>query len=382
MILSLLDEAVAQGARREVACATLGLTARTVQRWRQQGSHGGQDRRAGPLRSPSHALTERERAEALATLRSPRFRDASPKTVVPALADEGRYLASESTLYRLLRKVGETTPRGRAKPATPRPVATHTATGPNQLWSWDITYLPTTVRGLFFYLYVIVDVFSRRIMGWAVHEQESSDLAASLILAACKEARVARRQLTLHSDNGSPMRGMTMLAMLRQLGVEASFSRPSVSDDNAFSEALFRTVKYVPWWPRAPFATPEEARAWVQRFVAWYNTEHLHSGLGFVTPEARHRGEDAGQLAQRRRVYEDARQSHPARWSGPTRLWARPEAVSLNARKSRRSTAPATVACHAPARRGSPPTAPTARTPEVSTSSSRPTKEETRSHSR
>ena len=174
-------------------------------------------------------------------------------------------------------------------------------------------------------------------MGWSVHEAESSEAAARLMSQACAVANVRKDQLTLHADNGGPMKGATMLATLQKLGVMPSFSRPGVSDDNPFSEALFRTLKYVPWYPSQAFETVEAARSWVERFVRWYNGEHLHSGIAYVTPNARHKGEDKAQLQKRRAVYERARARHPERWSGPTRTWECVGEVSLNARKPRKS---------------------------------------------
>jgi hypothetical protein len=223
------------------------------------------------------------------------------------------------------------------------------------VWSWDITYLLSTVRGVFYYLYLIVDIWSRRIMGWAVHTEESQEHAAALIAAAAAAAGVGVGTLTLHADNGGPMRGGTMLAKLHDLGIHASFSRPRVSDDNPFSESLFRTLKYVPQYPRKPFASESAARAWVEQFVRWYNGSHLHSGIGFVTPDARHRGRDLAQLAARRSVYEAARAQHPSRWSGATRGWSRPAEVTLHAkehqgRKERPSSPTGAKAAEAAAR--------------------------------
>lgn len=336
MILGWIAEALDAGARLESVCEVIGLDVRTVQRWRGRGADGGDDRRRGPRTTPSNALSEAERANVVAIARSAEFRDATPKTIVPKLADRGVYVASESTFYRELRKVGEMTHRGRARPATPRAVPTHTATGPNQVWSWDITYLPTTVKGQFLYLYLVMDIWSRRIMGWAIHREESSEHAATLISSACAAAGITPGMLVIHSDNGAPMRGATLLATLQRLGVMPSYSRPRVSDDNPFSEALFRTLKYVPWYHRGPFEDVGAATRWVQGFVHWYNREHLHSGISFVTPDARHQGRDASQLASRRVVYEAARARNPARWSGDARGWERVEEVSLNARYPRR----------------------------------------------
>jgi transposase InsO family protein len=207
------------------------------------------------------------------------------------------------------------------------------ATAPNQLYRWDITYLPTCVRGIFLSLYLVMDVYSRKIVGWQVYEHESAALAADWMADICQREGIVRDQVTLHSDNGSPMKGATVLATLQQLGVTSSFSRPSVSNDNPYSEALFRTLKYRPDYPEQPFATLSAARAWVQGFVDWYNHRHLHSAINFVTPEQRHRGEDAAILAQRKQVYLNAQSKHPDRWSGTLRNWEPITVVYLNPEK-------------------------------------------------
>lgn len=336
MILEWIEEARCAGARLRRACEVVGLDTRTVQRWLERGSDGGDDRRRGPNTRPGNALSEAERAEVLAVAHRAEFRDATPKSIVPTLADRGEYVASESTFYRVLREAGEMTHRGRARPPTPRPVPTHTATGPNQVWSWDITYLPTTVKGVFLYLYLVMDIWSRRIMGWALHPAESSDHAAALLACACEVAGVKPGTLVIHSDNGGPMRGATLLATLQKLGVMPSYSRPRVSDDNPFSEALFRTLKYVPWYSGKPFADADGASRWVEGFVRWYNREHLHSGISFVTPDARHQELDAAQLEKRRAVYQAARERHPSRWSQHARRWEREAEVSINVRHPRK----------------------------------------------
>jgi transposase InsO family protein len=204
------------------------------------------------------------------------------------------------------------------------------AKGPNQVWSWDITYLRSPIRGAFFYLYVVVDVWSRKIVGWAVHEEESGDHASALIEAACAREGVERGELVLHSDNGGPMKAATLLAMLEVLGVAASFSRPRVSNDNPFSEALFRTAKYRPQYPRRPFKSLDEARSWAADFARWYNTEHRHSAIRFVTPDERHSGRDTELLAQRAALYATARERRPERWTGSTRIWTPVREVALN----------------------------------------------------
>lgn len=334
MILDLVNEAVRAGARLDRACGMLGLTARTVQRWHSQG--GGEDRRYGPKREPANKLSEAEVQRMLAVANSPEFRDVSPKLIVPRLADQGIYIASESSFYRKLREHNMMHHRARSKPPTVHRPNEHVAIGPWQVASWDITYLKSHVRGVFFYLYMVVDVWSRKILGWSVHGQESEILASELVRNIEEKALTAGIDLAgwrLHSDNGSPMKGSTMLATLQQLGVVASFSRPGVSDDNPFSEALFRTMKYWPAYPSSGFATLEDAREWVAQFVSWYNTKHQHSAISYVTPEQRHSGRDVELLANRRRVYEQARRRNPSRWSRHTRNWERVEVVYLNPEK-------------------------------------------------
>lgn len=329
MILGLLDEAVSSGARQSQACEILGLPPRTVQRWRLAGI--GEDRRSGPRRPPENKLSTLEERRILDVVTTPQYRDLSPQQLVPILADDGTYLASESTIYRLLRREAMQQRRepSRAPQARHRPDA-HCARCPNQVWSWDITYLRGPILGSFYYLYLVEDVFSRKIVGWAVHETECNGHAAQLLEETCAREGIARDRLVLHADNGSPMKGATILATLQRLGVATSFSRPRVSDDNPYSESLFRTLKYRPEFPGRGFASLHDARSWVEAFVAWYNTEHRHSGIRFVTPEQRHSRQDKGLLAKRHQVYEAARRRHPERWSGTTRNWAPIETVVLN----------------------------------------------------
>ena len=327
MTRALIDAAVARGARRGPACQVLGLSVRTLERWR--GAHPA-DTRDGPRHAPANTLTAAERRAVLATVNAPAFRDLSPHQIVPQLADRGRYLASESTIYRLLRAARLVQHRGRAKAPVRRAVAAHVATGPHQVWSWDITYLQTPVRGVFLYLYLMMDVWSRKIVGATVHDTESADQAAALFADTCRRTRCDPKGIVLHADNGGPMRGATMVVTLERLGVVPSFSRPSVSNDNAFSEALFRTLKYCPAYPTLPFADHAAAARWVTTFVHWYNHVHQHSAIRFVTPEDRHTGRDRAILATRHTVYVAARARTPARWSGPTRNWTPITVVRLN----------------------------------------------------
>lgn len=331
MILGLLEEALRNGARLARACEVLEISPRTVERWK--AAHGGEDGRLGPKHEPANKLTQMERKRLLKVVNSPEYRDLSPKQIVPKLADEGKYLASESTVYRVLREEGQMAHRERSRPAVHSHPKEHAANGPNQVWSWDITYLPSAVRGMYFYLYMIMDVWSRKIVGWEVHIEESMELSSELISRTCDEMGIDEWQLTLHSDNGGPMKGATMLTTLQKLGVIPSFSRPHVSDDNPYSEALFRTLKYRPEYPGKPFETPESSRDWVAGFVDWYNTEHLHSGINFITPDDRHFGREEKILNRRKKVYEKARRKTPERWSGKTRNWNPVEIVVLNPEK-------------------------------------------------
>lgn len=328
-LLIWIKQACQAGARLCRTCDIVGLSVRTVQRWQKADSL--QDGRLTPLRRPHNALDDLERQRLLKVVNQPEYAALSPNQIVPLLADEGVYIASESTFYRVLKAEGLSTHRGSSQPAKPRhkPKAL-VADAPNQLYSWDITYLPTDIKGFFFYLYLILDIYSRKIVGWQVHESECSDLAANLMVDVCHWEGIEPGQVVLHSDNGSPMKGASMLATLQQLGVIPSFSRPSVSNDNPYSEALFKTLKYRPEYPSLPFKTLADAREWIADFVCWYNHEHLHSAIKFVTPAQRHTGEDIAILAKRDQVYQTAKTKYPQRWSGKTRNWEPIKEVLLN----------------------------------------------------
>lgn len=329
MILAAIAQAQATGARLSEACRVAGISARTVERWRS--APDGDDGRCGPHRRPSNALSAAEEAQILSVLTSARYAGLSPKQLVPQLADEGLYLASESTMYRLQRRHGlRRTPRATRRTHVTRACTVHRATAPNQVWSWDITWLPTTVRGRYLHLYLVMDVWSRRIMGWRIAPRESADTAAEFVTQVCRDNGVDPKGLVLHSDNGMAMRGATMLSTLQWLGIVPSFSRPHVSDDNPYSEALFRTLKHTPAYPRLPFADVASAQRWVARFVGWYNAEHRHSGIRFVTPDERHYGIEHDVLARRRELYARARQSNPERWTRSTRNWSPVGLVILN----------------------------------------------------
>lgn len=322
------------GARLRPACETAGIDIRTLQRWKaQHGLVTGDGRPSAVRPAPEHALSQAERAEVLRVANEPRFAEVPPARIVPMLADEGVYLASESTFARVLRRHGQTSHRGRAKaPRAPRPPTTHIATATRQVWCWDMTYLPAIVLGRWFHLYLILDLYSRKIVGWEVHDTDDANHAAHLVRRTALSEGIAAlvAKPVLHGDNGSTLKATTVLAMLNWLGVKPSYSRPRVSDDNPYSEALFRTAKYRPEFPASGFESLEAARAWAANFVRWYNVDHRHSGIRYVSPDQRHTGADLEILAARHALYLDARQHHPARWSRHTRDWSPIHAVTLN----------------------------------------------------
>jgi transposase InsO family protein len=291
VILAAIAQAQCAGARLAPACQIVGVSARTIERWQQQPN--GDDRRCGPHRHPSNALSPAEQAQIVRVMASAKYAHLPPGQLVPRLADEGLYLASESTVYRLQRRLGfRHRRRIPNRTDVTRANAVHRALKPNQVWSWDITWLPTTMRGVYLHLYLVTDVWSRRIVGWQVADADSAEIAAELVTQACRDGNVDPRGLVLHSDNGKPMRANTMIATLQWLGVVPSFSRPHVSDDNPYSEALFRTLKYAPAYPRVPFPNVAAGERWVARFVDWYNAEHRHSAIRYVTPNERHDGRE------------------------------------------------------------------------------------------
>jgi len=333
-IITLVAEACDSGAKQENACNIIGISAKTFQRWNANSDK--QDGRLEPKHTPKHKLTELERQRIIKVANEPEHSNLPPCQIVPKLADTGVYIASESSFYRVLNEHNQLKHREKSKPARqvhkPRAL---TATAPNEIYSWDITYLPTQVKGIFLYLYLVIDIYSRKIIGWQIHHEELSELAADLITDICHQEKIKRNQVTLHSDNGSPMKGATMLATLQELGVVPSFSRPSVSNDNPYSESVFRTLKYRPEYPEKPFADISEARTWVSGFVHWYNNEHHHSGIKFTTPQERHTGKDIEILEKRKQVYNQAKLANPSRWSGNIKNWDHIGEVYLNPEKGK-----------------------------------------------
>lgn len=333
-IAQAVEQAHSQGARLKCACAVAGINARTLQRWQRNGGlQRGDARPAAPRPVPAHALNEAERAQILAVANEPRFADLPPARIVPMLADEGLYIASESSFSRVLRAHGQTRHRSRAKaPERRRGPSTHIASAPREVWCWDMTYLPAVVRGRWFYLYLILDLYSRKIVGFEVHAEDDSDHAVALLrrTALTEGLHGLAVKPVLHGDNGSTLKATTVLAMMNWLGLKASYSRPRVSDDNAFVESLFRTAKYRPEFPAGGFASLQIAQDWAARFVHWYNHEHRHSAIRYVSPADRHLGIDQSILARRHELYVQCKQRHPRRWARHTRNWTPIGAVTLN----------------------------------------------------
>lgn len=325
-MLELIKEAVQNCCRHFVACDDIGIDIKTYKRWELDI----QDKRRGPTTAPANKLTEEEKKEIISVATTNAYMDLSPSQIVPLLADKGIYLACESTFYKVLKENHLLEHRGKSKKKCNNRPAPLVATGPNQIYSWDITYLRSCITGKFYYLYMFMDIFSRKIVGHEVHDIESMEYSSQLIDTICLRERVKKHQLVLHSDNGGAMKGATMLATLQRLGVIPSFSRPRVSDDNPYSESLFKTLKYCPEYPTKPFSSTEEANAWVKKFVHWYNNVHLHSGIKYVTPASRHAMKDDEILEKRKKVYEEAKLKNPNRWAREIRNWNKIEKVYLN----------------------------------------------------
>lgn len=336
LAVELIQEANQNGARLAKACQVLHISVRTYERWVVDGGVKVDQRPLTKRQTPKNKLSREERDEIITVVKQAEFTDLPPTQIVPKLADKGIYIASESTFYRVLREKMMQNHRGRSQKPTRRIPESHLATAPNQVWTWDITWLGGPVKGLFYRLYLILDLFSRKVVGWEVWETEEAKYAKTLVKKAVISEKIQGAPLVLHSDNGSPMKAATFLGLLEKLGIQSSFSRPRVSNDNPYSEAMFRTLKYRPDFPHKGFETLEKARQWAQQFVHWYNEVHLHSGLNYVTPVQCHTGAHVVVLEKRKEVYESAKEKHPERWTRKTRNWTPHEQVALNPMRDER----------------------------------------------
>lgn len=313
------------GSSRRETYGLLGLSRATQERHLRP--RAVRQARARP--KPPRALAAAERQAVVEVLNSPRFVDQPPAEIYPRLLDEGIYLCSPRTMYRILKGENGLRERRDVRKHPPALVPSASASGPNQVWVWDITKLKGPIKWVYFSLYLILDLFSRYVVGWLLAPRESSGHAAHLIRETCHREGIQPQDLTLHNDRGSPMTSKTVSQLLVDLGVEPSFSRPRVSDDNAFAEASFKTLKYQPEFPDC-FASIQDARAFVARFVAWYNQEHYHSGLGGLTPASVHHGTAADILVRRQQLLDCAYQAHPERFvTGPPVVAPLPQRVYL-----------------------------------------------------
>ena len=333
LAVELIREANQHGARLAEACRELNISVRTYERWVSEGGIKEDQRPLVPRPEPKNKLTLEEKQEILEVVKKEEFVHLPPSQIVPKLADQSIYIASESTFYRLLRLESMQNHRGRSKRPERKLPESYLATKPNQVWTWDITWVPGPIKGAYYRLYMIIDIFSRKVVGWEVWESEDAVYAEELIKKTVISEKIAGEPLVLHSDNGSPMKAATFQALLEKLGIQSSYSRPRVSNDNPYSEAMFRTMKYRPEYPFKGFDTLESSRIWAAKFVHWYNVEHQHSGLKFVTPHQCHTGEYIDVLEKRKEIYEQAKQKHPERWSRSTRDWTAHNLVALNPMK-------------------------------------------------
>jgi len=309
------------------ACDALGIARASFYRWRDKEKHSRKDqcRPAPPL-----ALRNEERKEVLDILHEERFVDQAPREVYSALLDEGMYLCSVRTMYRILEDNQELRERRNqlTHPSYKKPEIL--ATSPNQVWSWDITKLKGPVRWRYYYLYVILDIFSRYVIGWMVAHREQSSLARKLIEQSCEKQGIQQNQLIIHADRGASMTSKPVALLLADLGVTKTHSRPYTSNDNPYSESQFKTMKYRPEFPER-FGAIEDARSFCQDFFPWYNTEHYHSGIGFLTPEDVHYGQAEEIIKEREKVLKIAFEKHPNRFKGKVpKPMALPEAVWIN----------------------------------------------------
>ena len=310
-----------------LACAVLGLPRSSYRRHRRP-------RRVAKQRVPARShrrISDEVRGEVVQLACSERFVDAAPATIVATLLDDdARYLCSTRTMYRILDEHADIVDRRHQRRHPAHAVPELVATAPNMVWTWDITRLPTTVRGQYLYLYLILDLYSRAAVGWMVADRESAQLAERLVRITAERHAIGPQTLTLHADRGAPMTSKTLATLLADLEIKRSFSRPRTSDDNPFVESVFKTTKYHPRWPGA-FESQPEARAWADEFFGSYNHNHRHTSLLGLTPAVVYQGLATEALERRHQVHLEAFRKHPERFpAGPPRLQTLPQQVTIN----------------------------------------------------
>tara|TARA_Y100000588_G_C14176922_1_gene891810 strand:- start:41 stop:1069 length:1029 start_codon:yes stop_codon:yes gene_type:complete len=323
----------------QTACITLGVPRANFYRWKTSKNNKSVVERKA-WRSPL-ALTDIERQATINLLHSKRFVDLSPGEIYSTLLDEGRYICSERTMYRILSSLGETQARRRGRQDNRQYEKPELlATGPNQVWSWDITKLKGPKKWNYYHLYVILDIFSRYVVGWMVADRESSALAERLIKQTCEKQNISPNQLTIHADRGASMKSKLIANLLADLGITKTHSRPYTSNDNPFSEANFKTLKYCPSFP-VRFGCQEDATHFCRAFFRWYNNEHKHSGINRLTPKSVHYGDAGFVLIHRNKVLNEAFEKNPARFKHrkpdagrlPEEVWINPPQIQDNQQK-------------------------------------------------
>lgn len=324
-IIIAVDVAVESGARLFKACNAIHLDQRRLRRWRKVEGDG----RKGGYRAECQRITETEKDAIVYEFAQPGMADLPIKVAHATLMDKGIYLASPSTFVRVLRERHIRKPRTCKVPIAKRPELL--ATGPGQVWCWDITWLEAPLKGTYFYLYMIIDMYSRKVVGWEVFPKEDGTLARFLFAQALEAEKIPAGQIIVHSDNGKPMRSVSLRGLFDKLGVTASYGRPHTSNDNAFAESLFATLKGRVAFPEY-FSSIESAGAYCLEFFTWYNCFHMHSGLDFVTPQAVHEGLQRGIFDQRNILLDSNRNAHPSRHGGKRKLFGIPSEVRLKHR--------------------------------------------------
>jgi putative transposase len=318
------SEQLAEHTNVSVACQVLGVPRSSFYRARQPKQE------SRPRPTPQRALSQEEKTQVRQALNSERFQDSTPRQVYATLLDEGIYYCSWRTMYRILDEHQEVRER-RNQLRHPKYVKPELlATSPNMLWSWDLTKLRGPVKWSYYYLYTILDVFSRYVVGWMIAERESATLAQQLIRETCDKQGIRSGQLTVHADRGGPMRSKTVALLLADLGVTKTHSRPHVSNDNPYSESQFKTMKYRPTYPKR-FGSIQDARIWARSFFRWYNHDHHHSALGLMTPAVVHYGQAEAVIEQRQQVLQAAYAAHPERFvRGEPKAPTLPKEVWIN----------------------------------------------------
>ncbi|MCP3686275.1 MAG: IS3 family transposase [bacterium] len=334
MAVTLIKEARNNGARLWKACEVLEISISTFRRW----SAGRLvDCRKGAAKQIPRKLTFEEEQSIIDACCSKEYKDDNPYKIHASLLDKGTYIASISSFYRVLRKKGLISHRGNTRPGQSHSKPPEKiATGPNQVWCWDITWLSSDVRGLFYYAYVIIDIWDRSIVKWAIHDREDDALSEELFQHALRDNE--HPDVWIHSDNGNPMKGVTLLALFYSLGICNSYSRPRVSNDNPFIESWFKTLKYNVLYP-GKFSSTENAREWFAGFVDSYNTSHSHSGMHFITPQQVRSGQYGSIVANRNKVMIEAKSKNPQRWSRNIKQLPEKHVVTLNPMNLTRITA-------------------------------------------